>query len=70
MEFYMHLNRKIKQLRVKLSLHLIKHYTLKTYGVIEVQLYHPQPQHYMDTSGQLHAPAALSLGNVRLHRLN
>jgi hypothetical protein len=35
-EIYMHLNRKIEQVRVELSPHLFKYYTLKTYGIMEV----------------------------------
>jgi hypothetical protein len=35
---------------------------MKAYGEVEVQLHHFWPRHYMEVSGQLHAPAALSQG--------
>jgi hypothetical protein len=35
---------------------------MKTYERVELQLHHSLSQHYLEVSGQLHAPAALSLG--------
>jgi hypothetical protein len=35
---------------------------MKTYGGVEVQLHISWPRHYIEVSGQLHAPATLPLG--------
>jgi hypothetical protein len=40
---------------------------MKTYGVVEVYLHHSQPRHWMEVSGQLHAPIALHLRNSCLY---
>jgi hypothetical protein len=37
---------------------------MKTYGGVEVQLHYPWPLHYLQVSGQLHAPAALLPGKI------
>jgi hypothetical protein len=39
---------------------------MKTYGGVEVSLHHSQPQHYMELSGQVHAPTALHPGRESL----
>jgi hypothetical protein len=47
---------------VKLFLCLIKHHTVKLYGGVEIWLHVFYSWYLMDTSGQLHAPGASSMG--------
>jgi hypothetical protein len=37
----------------------MKHYAMKTYGGLVYRSKHFWPRHYLEVSGQLHAPAAL-----------
>jgi hypothetical protein len=39
---------------------LIKHHTFKAYGGKQGIAPNPEPQHYMELSGQPHTPVALS----------
>jgi hypothetical protein len=46
---------------MKLSLYLIKHYTVKTYGEWTCSSMHYKTRHYMEVNGQLQALAAILL---------
>jgi hypothetical protein len=39
---------------------------MKIYGLMEVYLHNSWPRHYMEVSGQFHAPAALPTGKESL----
>jgi hypothetical protein len=43
-----------------LSLCLIKHYTIKAYRGVDVEIHISCPRHLLEVSGQLHAPASLA----------
>jgi hypothetical protein len=45
--------------RLKLALCLTKHYAMKTYEGVDVQIHFFLPLQQLEVSGQLHAPAAL-----------
>jgi hypothetical protein len=49
-------------IKFMLSLRLIKHYAMKMYGGVEVQLQLSWPLQWIEMSGQLHTPSALPPG--------